>query len=384
MQQKRLNVLFIASWFPNRNHSTIGNFIQRHAEVANLEANISVLFATSEKSLKKGFEVIQTEEKGVSITRVYYKKVRSKIPFLNTWLKKRKYLAAIETGRNKITSNIDIVHVNTFWFGGLAGLDVLKKTGIPYVLTEHWSGFLPQNNAYKRSSVIMKIMTKKIFKNAKLVLPVSQDLGENLVKKNLIQDFQVLPNVVDENLFKPTKSVRRSKKRFIHVSTINEEHKNFSGILEAFKFVKEPYQLVVITDGDLETAKSKIEHFQLSDKVILHGIKSPEQVAIELTKVDCLIQFSNVETFSIVIAEAWMSGIPCIYSKCGGLTNIQDPKLGIQIKSKDTKALTSSIEGFINDKFEYSSAEIRSFAEKNFSIKAVSKKFKDVYCHLSD
>ncbi|MGB0934074.1 MAG: glycosyltransferase, partial [Lishizhenia sp.] len=353
MQSKRPNVLFLASWFPNKNHQTVGNFIQRHAELANNVATIYVLFATAVTDQKERFQIEHSLENNVQITRVYYRRIKHRIPLIHSFLRLKRYQKAMELGAESLNQSFDFVHVNTFWFAGIAALMFQKKMKISYLITEHWSGFLPQNNAFKSSSFLMKQLAKRIFKKAKFVLPVSDDLGESLKKNGLISKYISVPNVINVDLFSPANTTKSDICRFIHISTADEEHKNFSGILEAFSLVTEEYVLEIITDGDLVEVEKKINHFNLQKKVTLRGTSKPEEVAQSLQNADCLVQFSNVETFSIVIAEAWSVGIPCIYSKCGGLTNIEDEQLGIQIEIGNIEALTLSIRSFTKGEYSF-------------------------------
>lgn len=379
MQNKRSNVLFLASWFPNKNHQTVGNFIQRHAELANNLANIDVLFATAVTDQKERFQIEHTLENNVRITRVYYKRIKHRIPLIHSFLKFKRYQNAMRLGAESLNKSFDFVHVNTFWFAGIAALMFQKKMKISYLITEHWSGFLPQNNAFKSSSFLMKQLAKRIFRKAKFVLPVSDDLGESLKNNGLISNYISVPNVINVDLFSPANTKKTDVCRFIHISTADEVYKNFSGILEAFSVVSEEYVLEIITDGNLVEVQEKIKHHNLHKKVILRGTSTPEEVAQSLQSADCLVQFSNVETFSIVLAEAWSVGIPCIYSKCGGLTNIEDKQLGIQIEIGNTQALTLSIRGFIKGKYSFNSNYIRSFATEKFSQHKIKKQLSSIY-----
>lgn len=379
MLKKIPNVLFLASWFPNKTHPTVGNFIQRHAEVANTIANVYVLFALPIENQKSKFDIQNSVENDVYITRVYYRKVMHKIPLVHTFLKYKRYRKAMKVGEQTIGKKFDFLHVNTFWFAGLAALDISRSQKISYLITEHWSGFLPQNNAFESASFVMKTMTKRIFRKAKFVLPVSDDLGKSLQSRKLIDEFHCLANVVDTTLFKPNPTTKNEVYRFIHISTIDEAHKNFSGLLEAFSKVKYDFILEIITDGDLTDAQRKINAFGLSNKIELRGSSTQEEVAEALQQANCLVQFSNVETFSIVIAEAWSSGIPCVYTKCGGLTNIVNDKLGFQIERGDVQGLQQKIEDFIQHQYEFDQQYIRSFAIEMFSEQKVRQQLDAVY-----
>src|SRR5690554_3026083 len=77
---------------------------------------------------------------------------------------------------------------------------------------------------------------------------------------------------------------------------------------------------------------------------------------------DSFVLFSNYETFSVVLAEAWTTGIPAIYSQCGGLTEINNVDLGVQIEVGDESALLEALSSFQKD--AYPSEAIIQYAQR--------------------
>jgi glycosyltransferase involved in cell wall biosynthesis len=93
---------------------------------------------------------------------------------------------------------------------------------------------------------------------------------------------------------------------------------------------------------------------------------------------NCFVLFSNFETFSVVIAEAWSCGIPAIYSQCGGLTEINNPSLGIQVQPKDEIALFEAMKEVVEERTMFSKSEILKQAEA-YNEEAVLNKFTSIY-----
>ena len=50
----------------------------------------------------------------------------------------------------------------------------------------------------------------------------------------LYGNYQIVPNVIDTELFLPTSKLDQSQTRFIHISSLDNEQKNVSGIISAF------------------------------------------------------------------------------------------------------------------------------------------------------
>ena len=61
------NVLFISSWYPSKEHPTLGNFVQRHAEAINPFVNLFVVYVTSSSTIDKEFEIT-----GPGIVSIYW------------------------------------------------------------------------------------------------------------------------------------------------------------------------------------------------------------------------------------------------------------------------------------------------------------------------
>ena len=76
---KKLNILFLSSWYPNKKSPTLGNFVQRHAKAVATQHNVFVLFATSLPDLKKPFSIEKNQEGNLTEVIVYYKNPLTKI-----------------------------------------------------------------------------------------------------------------------------------------------------------------------------------------------------------------------------------------------------------------------------------------------------------------
>ena len=128
----------------------------------------------------------------------------------------------------------DIVHVHVAFKAGLIALYLKWKYKIPYVLTEHWTGYYRQDkNSLFSKSILEKYLTRLILKHAVMVLPVCEALGNQIQKYWQHISFRKIPNVVNTILFYPGEYEPEKKFRFIHISTLKYP-KNPEGIIRAF------------------------------------------------------------------------------------------------------------------------------------------------------
>ena len=90
MEQKRLHILFLCSWYPNPESNTNGIFIKRHAEALALKHHVTVLFV---KSINIDTEqYIETNNGNLKEILFFYPKTKVKIPVIGSFLKFLKFL----------------------------------------------------------------------------------------------------------------------------------------------------------------------------------------------------------------------------------------------------------------------------------------------------
>lgn len=381
MQRKR--VLFLASWYPSRENISLGNFVQRHAEAANEIADITVLYAVSSKK-NTSIEFVREKVNGVDTLIVYYPKVKSNIPVLRQLFARSNYLKALKQGFSHLKTDFDLVHLNAVFPAGLFALYLKKKFSLNYIVTVHWTGYLNHTRTFQKLPFYTKASHKRIFSNSSKVLPVSDHLGISLIDLNLIEEYQVVPNVVNEKIFFPPQKKEINKApRFLHVSSFNNEHKNISGMLKSFKSMQDEgkdFLLHLITEGSESEVWKAISLFDIEkDRCIVKEKASPNEVAEAMRQADCFVLFSNYETFSVVMAEAWMTGIPIIYSRCGGLTEVQNPYLGVQIKKGDVEGLSEALKSFRSEDYRI---ERVLKAVDEFNLKSVEQRLSNCYNKL--
>lgn len=380
------HILFISSWYPNRNNLLHGIFNRVFAETVALNHQVSALHICSDSNLKTDHEIVEFEEENIFTVIIYYKKIQSKIPFLSQFLKKQKLIELYKIGYDLIQKRIskpDIIHLNVVLPAGIGAEFLSKKHHIPMVINECWTGYMPADGNYKGFAT--KYFTKKIVSHAKVIMPVSESLKHDMLMHELKGNYQVVPNVVNEKLFKPNSSIIKSsdKTRFLHISTLDQDQKNVIGILNAFEKaynINNAIELSII--GNLNNAKilqEQVEKKKLKQAVKFKGPMHNEELINEINSYDSLLMFSNYESFCLVLAEAMACGIPVITSKCGGITNIIPDHTGIKVEVKNEQQLTEAIIAMSKNKATYNTKEIRQFIIDNYSQTIINKQLSAIY-----
>jgi glycosyltransferase involved in cell wall biosynthesis len=274
----------------------------------------------------------------------------------------------------------DIVHLNIVYPLGIWAYWLKKRYKIPYVITENSSGFhVTSDHAYPKP--ILKLC-QRIIKNANYILPVSLNLKENLKLLNPSGQFDIISNVVDENLFISTDSKSTTNKRLIHISTGVDEIKNLTGMIHVMHELKSQnctITLDIVSDGDIEYARKLASDLKLDNVVTFHSTKTTIEIAEMIQASDALLMFSNYENFPCVIAEAMMCGKPVISSNVNGIPEHVHEFNGVLVNPRDEKALGHEIKRFAYGELNFDAKEIRTYALANFSYSEVGKKFTAIY-----
>jgi L-malate glycosyltransferase len=378
MENNPLKVLFLCSWYPNRKQTTLGNFVEKHARaVAQLNA-VCVLSIVNDPDTKNLEHSIRDDGNFHEII-VYYK-----IP-KGIWGKIAKYFIhrkAFLKGYELVVQKIgkpDIVHLNVTYPVGIWAKWLKTRKGIPYVVSEHSSGFHDGPQRYPAATISL---CRSVFKSANAIMPVSDDLGKQIRKISPNSKIIPVSNVVNESVFIPGTS-DGIRKQLIHVSTAFEPAKNISGILRTIKVLslkRNDFTLQIISDGDTKAAHELARELGiLNSFVFFHGTKSTEEVAEMVRKSDAMILFSNYENFPCVIPEAWMSGIPVIATSVNGIPEYANAQNSILVERGDENGLSIAIEEVLNKTKEFDPSELRTFAMKHFSFQSVGEKFDRIY-----
>jgi len=381
---KQKHILFISSWYPSLNDPTLGIFNRYFAIAASLYNQVNVLHVASKSDLSSDVEIIESQVASIPHVFVNYKKVSTPVPFLSQFIKRKRVISAFDAGFDKIVSRYgkpDLIHLNVVLPMGLGVQYLSAKHKIPYVVNENWSGYCAEDGNYK--GFLQKYFTKKIIKCASVIMPTSTYLRDAMQSHGLEGDYQVVPNVVNTQLFRPLQIEKKLGTQLIHISSLNDREKNVSGLIRAFAKASQTennLRLQIVGEGtDKASYQTLVKELQIEDKVNFLGRLFGEDLVQEINAADALIMFSHFETFCLVIIEAFACGKPVITSSAGAIKTYMRPELGIMTKPKNELQLTNAILYFVKNKDSFSSDFIRAYAVDNYSYEKVGKDLDLIY-----
>ena len=381
MVNDRKHIVFLARWYPHRYDPMFGLFVQRHAEAAALYNDISVVYVHPDDNPVEKYEIVN-EQHGtdaihrVSTIRIYYKKSKSKIINLFRFFRANKLAL-------KHLPKPDIIHVHVLTRLGIIARWQKLVHGTPYIITEHWSRYLPGNDF---SGFLRKLATKIVVKHASVVTTVTENLANAMQKHGLKNpNYMVLPNVVDTNLFQ-IKPHDNAVPKIIHVSCFEDKSKNISGLLESLRLLKDKnvdYDAILIGDGmDYEAMKQKAASMQLNDRVTFTGMLQGNELVDVIASGDFLVLSSNYENMPVVILEAFACGLPVVSTNVGGIAEIVDESNGILVPPHDSEKLADAMRKMLQSFKNYNANTLREGIIKKFSNEAVGKLLNDIYKNL--
>ncbi len=342
-----MRVLFLTPWYPSERDAMAGLFVQKHVEAVRAQ----------------GVEV-----------RVIHSQTLG-----DTW---RQWKALQREGWMP-----DVVQLNVIQKQGLLALWLKKRYCIPYVIIEHWTGYLPENSVVKAHGLHTRFM-KCICRHAEEVMPVSEHLGSAMRALGFTaKRWKKINNVVDDFFFEGSNGKRSvsAPKRLLHISCVDEAHKNIKGILRVVKALSATHPDITLTivgvSVDHHEVRAYADSLHFPEGMICWaGEITPREVAQAFDNADVFVLNSNYENAPVVIAESIVKGVPVISTNVGGIPEMVDAKSGILVAPNDDKQLVEAVSSMLSHYENYHRADIQQ-AGRQYSFAAVGAQLKAIYCN---
>ncbi|PJJ75239.1 glycosyltransferase involved in cell wall biosynthesis [Thermoflavifilum aggregans] len=392
----RKNILWLVSWYPDRIQPTNGDFIERHALAASEVANIIVLHVVwdPQATHKACLEKDERHAPHLVVYRWYDVPSACRIGWLRKLLNFRKYVQAFIRSYRMIRAAhgpFDFIHVHVCWKAGLAALCLKWLSGQEYFLSEHASYFQPASpRSYWKDHLWKRLLVWLILRQAKLWLPVSDDLGCKLQSIAGRKPIHVLPNAVNTTLFSYLRKVApdvhssaMSKRRFIHVSDL-QPHKRPEAMIAAFEQIAEqlPGWQLHLVGPVRDDVKKRIQTSVFADRICMTGWLTPTEVTVHLQQADVFVMYSSYENQPCAILEALCCGLPVIAPRVGGIPELINNRNGLLIVPEDTQALSQAMLKIAHKLEDFNRETISHEASLHYGFPAIVEHFRHIYaCH---
>jgi len=379
------SVLFLASWYPTPDYPTHGIFIKNHAKALANYCNVIVLYVYSSDNVN---EVVLEHTQNNRLNEYVIVFPKSKIPILKPlihFIKYCYYYYRLSVLAKNHFSKIHFAQINVIYPVSLFFPIIKNVLNIQaYTIFEQWTGYLKEDGLYK--GFLRRFVTQKIIRNAQKIWCLCEHQKQSMLQHHLQGNYDLLGNVVNTSIFQCKKKFTRTKKTFLHISTLDDRQKNITGILKAFADIEKQgydFQLIIIGGKEeyLQKAQQTAKSLGLKN-VVFKGMIPQEELPAYYQSADALVMFSNYETFCVVVYEALSCGTYVITTDVADLGKIISKKYGTIIPPKDETQLKQAIQDVLENKISCASEEAHQLIEEHFSEKQIGKKLYDYYFTL--
>ena len=379
------HILYLSRWYPSKADPMPGLFVRKHALVA-ADAGFSVTVVFVVSGLKVGkhelFSTeVQTDGRLTEVIVTYRKSdgISGLARQLIAWN------LGIKTAVQH-NGKPGLIHAHILTRTSLLAWYFGRKWHIPYIITEHWSRYYPENFQYR--GWLRKLLTRFAVRNAAKTTVVSNRLAKAMQVAGVGNDFSSLPNVVDTRLFDIAKK-SNLKATIISITCFEEKSKNLKLLIDAFATIilkHKDAELVLVGEGtDLEMIRRYGAEKKLPFGAIrFTGLLEGAALAEELQQASCLALSSNYETFGIVAYEAMACGIPVVATDVADLRDFIKPDSGRIVPVGDAQAFSKALSYVLTHSEEFNPVEMRSLVVLQFGSEAVSQRLAGLYQGIID
>lgn len=374
------HILYIPSWYPNKYNDLSGVFFKEQIEgLSSIIENVGVI-----APVYRSFKTFNFERNKLSF---------SNNNEVNTFLKELWHIPGCDIYNRlqwfntckKLFENYvktfgypDLIHIHSVITAGQFALYAKKKYNIPFVVTEHSSGF--DRNLYSKNDLMC---FKEEVAESSHNFAVSQSLAEVLAR-SIGGVWDVLPNWVSDSFINYDKNsrIKGEKIIFFSLSSLNPL-KGLDLLIDAFDVLTKEYENVELWIGgngaEYNNLLNQIKKLRLENKVLLLGELDRNKVIERYKNSTFYVSPSLIETFGIVIIEALAMGLPVLATNSGGPQSILNEDVGIIVNKNSSDELYKGMKYLIENDTRFDREKIVKYCIDNFSKKRVSNDLITVY-----
>jgi glycosyltransferase involved in cell wall biosynthesis len=394
MSDKRLRILIIPSWYPNEFSRVNGTFIEEHAKAIALYNEVFVFYPYFYPLVRFVKRIVHKNKKHFNdISEGNLKVLRVRIPYITIPIKGLDFLGKIFFMLIYTSVSIiifkklynqlkpDIVHCHVTIPAGLIGALISKIYKIPLVISEHAGPF-----SQLMPTAIHKRAVKYSIDAAAIILPVSAALKRQINSYFTMNNFEIIPNTVDMDIFYFNTIADIEAKTNILFVGLFHEIKGIPVLLEAISLLYKNgiknFTLNIIGDNNdylLSNYKNMTDVLGIKELVVFHGQKTKKEIAEFMRNCSFLVLPSLAETFGCVVIEALSCGKPVLATKCGGPEELINKENGLLVSPGDVVALKDGLKFMLENYYKFDSEKISREAKALYSHEEVGKRISEIY-----
>lgn len=369
-------VLIISFWNPTAQNPQQGIFIQEQASAV-CKMREDIIFLQVNLLPSRNIFLKRTIEESA-----YYRNRRIAINlysclwkfwYVNPWALYGIIYRFIKKHGGEI--NPAIIHANVIFPCGVVGYLLARRLGVKLVISEHWSktGKLLSHPLYKRIAL-------KAYDYSFAVVCVSDFLTERISRSTGHKNLITIPNIIDTAIFSYKPKPVSDKGTISMLCIANWKlPKRLDLIFEALiAFASEStlkIELTVVGKGP-QTDMLKKRQTPANLKVLWTGYLDRSAIASLMQSACLFLHASDIETFSIVTAEALSTGTPVLASNTGALPELINEQNGLLAENSPEDWL-NGIRAIVTK--QYDSETIASQIQNKYSPEQIGRRIISIY-----
>ena len=316
-------------------------------------SNVQLGYTVNKKSFfTLPFGRYEHEMDGITVCQTYQRGVPKLVRYnVSRWVS---IVQSMYRDYEKHYGRPDILHAHCAKWAGYAAMLISREYGIPYVITEHLSKMIFEPEFGPAPSSAWQIpRLKESYKNANLVIPVSEELVDD-ISCYFGKDYRwtAVSNTIDVDFFGYRKRSPLAGRPFRFCCLANYwPLKGYEVLFAAFRKLREQG-----IDAELHVAGRGTDSpaciRQLPDGARSHGLLDRTAVRELLYDSDALVLASRSETQGLVLLEAMSTGVPAISTEAiPKSTRLDDGCVIVPVD--DVEALAAAMQGVMYDYAKY-------------------------------
>ncbi|MFF2274902.1 glycosyltransferase family 4 protein [Agromyces sp. NPDC058126] len=346
-----MRVLVVTTWFPGPWAPESGIFNLRDVELLALDHEVTVVHLVPPAQLAQA----RVDRLG----RIAVHRVPMSVRSPRSIRRARRYIAELALEHDLLHS---MAISSLLPLGGTA----LK---LPWVHTEHWSGFLAPETAPVGVRAMGALLARRL-KRPDVVVTVSEALA-SAVRLHRDGPTMVIPNhVMVPPVGADLEREQTDHIRLIAVGGIIQRKGPILAVrvLAGLRARGYPATLSWIGEGPLrDDVMSTAARLGVADRIELRGSLSPEEVSRSLLGADVFLLPTEGETFGVSIAEALTHGLSVVVGSRGGQGEFVGPADGVLVAAQDQELYTDAVIAVVGSRTPATPAEIARRAQQRFA-----------------
>ncbi len=259
---------------------------------------------------------------------------------------------------------------------------ISRLLGKPYIVSEHapvpWPG------------TVLDDANKEAIEKADAFLAISNDKIRQLKLLNVqLPSTKYIGNMVDETQFTINRKNEENHIKTFIIVAAHSYYKNYDMFIDVMNRLKEitdiPFKVIIVGYGankgyskDIAKFEDKINKSRFADNVEMIPEVCHSDMGKVLNKADAFVMTSIQEGQPVSAMEAACCGLPIFSTKCGGVEDYVDEKMGRIYNIVDSEGMAHGLKDYLEGREVYNRDYIREQVVKRFGMRVFKKNFEDV------